>query len=107
MLINKDGYTQDEIVGIKLVSGQEVLGKFASMDDNTIVMTHVMEIGFGPQGLGMSQYMISAELADELSIMLSNVIIHNKAPDDLADIFTAKVTPSLIKTVQKPEIIMP
>lgn len=59
MLIDKS-YAQNDTVSVKLSSGEELIGRFESMDESTLILTKPMAIVIGPQGAGLTAFMVTA-----------------------------------------------
>jgi hypothetical protein len=53
-------YKSGDTVTLKLISGEEVVGRIGDSTDGQIVLTKPMTFIMGPQGLGMVPYMFSA-----------------------------------------------
>lgn len=56
MLIDK-GISQGEIISIKLVNGDEIIGRFDSENNDEVKIERPLAITIGPQGLGMMPWM--------------------------------------------------
>lgn len=56
MLIDK-GISQGEVISIKLVNGDEIIGRFDSENNDEVKIERPLAITIGPQGLGMMPWM--------------------------------------------------
>jgi hypothetical protein len=56
MLINK-GFTNGDVVSLKLVNGDELIARFEEETADTLTISKPLAITIGPQGLGMMPWM--------------------------------------------------
>ena len=56
MLIDK-GISQGEVISIKLVNGDEIIGRSDSENNDEVKIERPLAITIGPQGLGMMPWM--------------------------------------------------
>ena len=56
MLIDK-GISQGEVISIKLVNGDEIIGRFDFENNDEVKIERPLAITIGPQGLGMMPWM--------------------------------------------------
>lgn len=82
MLINK-GFTQGDIVSLKLVNGDEVIARFEEETVDTIKVSRPLAITIGPQGLGMIPWMFLAE-TETFTINRSHVFVVTPSKKDAA-----------------------
>lgn len=73
MLI-KTTYTANDIVTIALMSGQEVLGKFTSEDDTTIVLNQPLTIAFGQQGAAFQTFTVSGDASGDVAFRQDKIV---------------------------------
>jgi len=66
MLISK-GYSQGDVVSIKLINGDEIIAKVEAEDADTVTISRPMALTMGPQGLGMIPWVF---LGEESKIVL-------------------------------------
>jgi len=66
MLINK-GFSQGDVVSIKLINGDEIIAKVEAEDADTVTISRPMALTMGPQGLGMIPWVF---LGEESKIVL-------------------------------------
>lgn len=70
MLINKSSYNPGDIIGLKLVNGDEVIAKLVDESDKHIVLDRPCVVVGGAKGIGLIQAMFS--LDPERSIKVKN-----------------------------------
>lgn len=56
MLISK-GFTEGDVVSLKLLNGDEIIARFENETVDTITIERPLAINIGPQGLGMMPWM--------------------------------------------------
>lgn len=64
-----------EVYTFKLTSGEEVVGKVTSVEDNLISLHDPVSVAPGPQGLGLMQSMFTADPKDSARLNINNVTI--------------------------------
>ena len=60
MLISK-GFSQGDVVSIKLINGDEIIARFESEDAELITINRPQALTMGPQGLGMIPWVFLGE----------------------------------------------
>lgn len=60
MLINK-GFSNGDVVSIKLINGDELITRFESEDADTITISRPMAITMGVQGMGLIPWVFLGE----------------------------------------------
>lgn len=74
----------NDIISLKLTTGEEALGRFASETDDTITLKKAMSFVAGPQGLGLGPFMFSLSKNADVTINKSTVIAVVKTEDLIA-----------------------
>lgn len=92
MLISSQKFTENEVVSIKLVSGEEVLGKFVSEDANVLTLGKVLMIAMTQKGPAMAPLMLTVDPDKNLSFSKSNIIVTAPAYKEIADQYTYQTT---------------
>lgn len=67
-------YKTGDTVSVKLISGEEVVGRIGEPANGEIVLTKPMTFIMGPQGLGMVPYMFSAPQDAKIKIKDNAVV---------------------------------
>lgn len=79
-------YNPGDIISLRLISGEEVIGRFVRLEIDSYVITKPMEIGVTPQGqVGMSQIMISVSPDEEFPIYKTAITTHCKTGKEMAN----------------------
>lgn len=86
MIINK-GYAQNDVVTMKLTSGEELIARYMEETDTTYVITKPVTLVPTPQGsLGMVPALFSAELnTSRISLQKTAVSMHTTCRKDVAE----------------------
>lgn len=83
MLINK-GFSQGDVVSLKLVNGDELIARFEEENTDTITIVKPLAITFGSQGLGMIPWMFLGE-RDTYTLSKTHVFAVTVSKKDAAD----------------------
>ena len=67
-------YKSGDTVSVKLISGEEVVGRIGDSNDGATILTKPMTFIMGPQGLGMVPYMFSAPQDAKIKIKDSAIV---------------------------------
>ena len=98
MLIEKT-YKINDIVTIKLKSGEELVGKLEAEDDKDIKVHMPLTLVASEKGIGLQQFLFTADI----TIKLEAITLNAPTKSEFAEGYT-KQTSSII-TPQKPSII--
>jgi len=90
MLINK-GFAKNDVVSIKLASGEEVVARFDEKTDTTITIDKPMCIVPQQQGMGMAPFMFTTD-ETSFTLNLSSVVVITKTQSDLAKSYVEGTT---------------
>ena len=82
MLINK-GFTQGDIVSLKLINGDEIIARYEEDTPNTIKITRPLAITISQQGLGMIPWMFLGE-TDTFTLSKTHVFTMVFSKEDAA-----------------------
>ena len=99
-----DRYKQNEIITIKLSSGEEILCKFLSVDSDCITVEEGLVLMQGPQGIALGTFFSTADPDKPITIARANITaisdINPRLKEQYNNVF------SKIKTAAKPSIIV-
>jgi hypothetical protein len=76
-------YKTGDTVSLKLISGEEVVGRIGEPTQDVVILTKPMTFIMGPQGLGMVPYMFSAPLDAKIKIKDSAIVAIVKTDDQV------------------------
>lgn len=96
MLIDS-GFKANDIIAMRIQGGDEVIAKFLSQDDKTIKVSKPLALTVTPQGIGMTQYLMMADMTKEFVFNKSAVVTMQKANKAASDNYiqgTTGITPA-------------
>jgi hypothetical protein len=76
-------YKVGDTVSLKLISGEEVVGRLVDLTENTFSLSKPMTFIMGAQGFGMVPYMFSAPQDAKIKIKESSVVAVNKTDEQV------------------------
>lgn len=85
-------YKTGDTVTLKLISGEEVIGRINDAVEGFIVLTKPMTFIMGPQGLGLTPYMFSAPQDAKIKIKDSAVVAILKTDENVNKQYIAQTT---------------
>jgi hypothetical protein len=86
MFISK-GFTEGEVVTLKLTSGEEIVAKL--VEDGTVyyVLLHPQVIGMGPKGPGLMPYLFTVSPDKHVKLSKSTVTVAEPTDEQFAKQF--------------------
>lgn len=103
MLLNKV-YDAGDIVGFKLVNGDEVVAKVVSEDMISFTVNRPCTIVPSQQGLGLMQSMFSSDINRDIELRKEHVMMHAPVIKQMSDHYFQTTTG--IQPVTKGSLIM-
>ena len=99
-----ENFKEENIITLKLVSGEEVIAKFKSLADSYITIDKALVLMQGPQGLAFGTFFSTAEQKEPINICKNKITsianINDKIKTEYERIF------STVKVPDKPKIIV-
>jgi len=92
MLLEKTKFKDGDTITLKLISGEEVVGKFISEDMTDIVIKNPVMLAMTQKGPAMAPFMITVDSDKEFNISKSAIIIRAHTVKEVADQFTFQTT---------------
>lgn len=102
MLIKKS-YQTNDVVGFKMVNGDEIVARIVSVDSDSWTVSKPCTVIPGPQGIGLMQSLISADINTEVAIGRQHVMLHAPVIKQMEDHYIQTTTG--IQTVSKSPLI--
>jgi len=102
MLLNKN-YSKDDIVAFKMVNGDEIVARIVQIESDGWTIARPCTVIPGPQGIGLMQSLISADINTEVSIGRQHVMLHAPVIKQMQDHYIQTTTG--IQTVSKGSIL--
>jgi hypothetical protein len=75
----KEPIKKDDVVALKLVSGEEVIAKVVTNDDSILTVNKPLTLIHTPKGIAMSQYILMQDMTVPVQIAKEKVIVMTKA----------------------------
>lgn len=91
MLFEKK-YSDGDVVTLKLISGEEVLGRFVSEDMMSITLSKPLTIGMTPKGPGMAPVLMTVDPDASLTFNKQTVILVTSCHREIADQYIYQTT---------------
>jgi len=92
MLLEKAKSKEGDIISLKLISGEEIIGKYISEDIADIVIKNPIMLAMTQKGPAMTPMMITVELDNEFNISKSAIILKGNTVKEIADQFIFQTT---------------
>jgi len=87
MLIQKP-VEKNDVVTVKLITGEEILGRFEGEDENGLHVSRASVVAANPEGgLGLVPWMMSSA-PEKITINKSTVVTYAPTVEQIADKFT-------------------
>ena len=83
MLLEKK-YGDGDVISLKLMSGEEVLGKLVKDDMLAFVLSKPVMLTAGAKGVGLAPYMLTVNPEREFSFNKAAVLSHGPTDQDIA-----------------------
>ena len=91
MLVNK-GYAEGDIVCFKMVTGDEIVAKIVGQNSEGYVVNRPCTVIPSPQGLGLMQSLISADINTNVTLKSEHVIMHGPVITDIENHYIRTTT---------------
>lgn len=96
MLINKSSYNPGDVIGLKLVNGDELVAKLLEKSSNNWVLEKPCVVVGGAKGIGLIQAMFSLDPEKTISLKDEHVMMTCEAVPQMRDHYiqvTTGITP--------------
>ena len=93
----KEPIKKDDVIAMKLVSGEEVIAKVVTNDETMLTVNRPLTLIHTPKGIAMSQYMLMQDMTVPVSIDKEKVIVITKANTIASDQYT-----QTLSSIKKP-----
>ena len=91
MLITKSKFKKDDIISIKLMTGEEVVGKYISEDQNTIDLDKPCRLMQFNDGYGFVPLMVTTDPDKSHSVYKSAAIVITETFSEIKDQYFARL----------------
>lgn len=98
MLINnkKDNFEADDVVVLKLISGEEVIAKIDSVQDDTIMLYRPCALGMTSNGPSLNKWIVFANKDLPVPVKLSSLLSHATPDTEVRDHYES-ATSNIVK----------
>lgn len=86
LLINK-GLTVNEVITVKLTSGEELIAKLVEDNVSTFVLARPMVLTMGNQGIGMTPFLFTVGQNTDVPINKSAIVCALGSDKEMADAY--------------------
>lgn len=104
MLIETNKVDEGDVVSIKLISGEEVIGKFVSEDDKNVTLDRPLMLAMSQKGLGMAPVLMTVNPESKLKFNKTAIIVLASSDDEIAKQYVYQTTG--IQPVSKGSILV-
>ena len=92
MLLEKTRFDENDVVTLKLVSGEEVMGKFIKEDDKIVTLEKPLMLAMNQKGIGMAPILMTVNTDSKLNFNKLAVAIMAHSDDEIAKQYTFQTT---------------
>ncbi len=92
MLLEKSSFTENDTVTIKLVSGEEIIGKFISDDDKIVTLEKPLMLAMSQKGIGMAPVLMTVNPDTKLKFNRNAIVVIAHSDDEIAKQYTFQTT---------------
>ena len=78
-------YKKGDIISIKLVTGEELVARFEEETDTNITVDKPMSLQIGPQGVGITQFMLTMDMDSKVTISKHNCLVIALTRKEMSD----------------------
>jgi len=78
-------YKKGDIISIKLVTGEELVARFEEETDTDITVDKPMSLQVGPQGIGISQFMLTMDMNSKVTMSKHNCLVIAQTRKEMSD----------------------
>lgn len=78
----------NDVISLKLITGEEVIGRLVNIAADQITLKRVFTLGQGQQGVGLMPWSFTFDPEDNIEFDRRNVIAQNRTVKEIADSYT-------------------
>lgn len=88
-MLETSNYNKNEVITVKLTSGEEVLGRFVEQDQNSITLAKAHHIIPNQNGLGIAPFAFGVDInTTNIKINRTQVVFEARTMKQIADQYT-------------------
>jgi hypothetical protein len=92
MLLGKSKFDAGDIISLKLINGEEVIGKFVSEDMSEITLLKPVMLAITKSGPAMAPVMMTVDPDREYAIAKNSIMFKGNTVREIADQYTYQTT---------------
>jgi len=92
MLLVKTNFVEGDTISLKLISGEEIIGKYIKEDTDHITIKNPVMLAMTSKGPAMTPMMITVDLDQEFDLVKTAIILKGNTVKEIADQFTFQTT---------------
>ena len=92
MLLEKSKFTEGDIVSLKLLTGEEVIGKYVKEDMTSYILNKPLMLAMSKQGPAMMPLMMTVNPEKDFTINKTAVILYGETDKEIADQYVYQTT---------------
>lgn len=98
MLKQNSKYTAGDVISIRMVTGEEMVGKLVEETDDAYSFERPLALVQGPEGLGFSNPMITAVSKADYVIQKQHILMHSITREEFAKVYLESISGIKIAT---------
>lgn len=92
MLLDKSKFEQGDIISLRLISGDEMIGKYIEEDMVSVKLSKPVMLAMTPKGPAMAPAMMTVHPDTDFSISKAAIILQGKTVKEVSDQYTFQTT---------------
>lgn len=92
MLLEKTRFDEGDVITIKLISGEEVIGKFISDSEQTLVLDKPLMLAMSQKGIGMAPVLVTVNPDTKLKFNQHAIMVTAHSDDEIAKQYVYQTT---------------
>lgn len=92
MLFEKSKFSEGDIVSLKTMSGEEIIGKYIIEDDSSYTLNKPLVLTMSKQGVAMMPLMMTVNPEKDFKINKTAVLLYGETVKEVADQYVYQTT---------------
>jgi hypothetical protein len=92
MFLEKSKFAEGDIISLKLISGEEVIGKLVKEEMTSITIARPLSIAMTPKGPGLAPIMFTVSPEAEYTINKSVIVFQGATVKEIGEQYTFQTT---------------
>jgi hypothetical protein len=92
MLLEKTRFDENDVITLKLVSGEEIIGKLVTENTTEVTLEKPLMLAMSQKGIGMAPVLMTVNPDTKLKFTRSCIIIMAHSDDEIAKQYTYQTT---------------